>query len=101
MDIAGVDAFMGIFGFKRASPTDEELKINEIRNTNITRKCRLCQNVITLRVRDVDFQKWQNGTHIQNAMPYLSIDKRKLLISGICGPCFDNTMEEEYDEDSL
>ena len=32
---------------------------------------------------------------IQNAMPNLSADDRELLISGICGPCFDKMFPPE------
>lgn len=34
-------------------------------------------------------------THlIQDAIPSLSVDDRELLISGICGPCFDSLFKE-------
>jgi len=34
-----------------------------------------------------------NGMHIQNAFPYLDSGQREILISGICGPCFDKIFE--------
>ena len=37
-----------------------------------------------------DYTSWENGALIQTAMPYLSADEREVLISGMCGPCFDN-----------
>ena len=40
-------------------------------------------------VENDDYQSWQNGKLIQDAMPYLTISQRELLISGICGTCFD------------
>ena len=41
------------------------------------------------------YKKWQNGTRIQMAMPMLSPDDREILISGICGPCFDKIFPDE------
>tara|TARA_Y100000310_G_C20387451_1_gene671140 strand:+ start:362 stop:508 length:147 start_codon:yes stop_codon:yes gene_type:complete len=46
-------------------------------------------------VNSKDFISWNNGSYIQNAMPYLSADERELLISGTCGPCFDVMFAEE------
>ena len=40
-------------------------------------------------VPDLGFIKWQNGEHIQDAMPEVSPDDRELLMSHICGRCFD------------
>jgi hypothetical protein len=51
--------------------------------------CRACAKEQALTVRAVDLLAWRNGTAIQNAMPYLNADDRELLISGICGVCFD------------
>jgi len=43
-----------------------------------------------IRGEDRDFIRWEEeGELIQNALPYLSADERELLISGICGGCFD------------
>lgn len=52
-------------------------------------QCRVCQNWSSLKVKPEDIQLRQNGTLIQNALPYLNADERELLISGICGTCFD------------
>ena len=45
------------------------------------------------------FLAWQTGTLIQCAFPDLTTDQRELLISGICGKCFDRVMGEEPDEE--
>lgn len=38
-----------------------------------------------------DMLKWLSGTlHIQHALHYLTAGERELLLSGICGKCFDN-----------
>ena len=51
--------------------------------------CMKCNNVIIIKANPEDMQEWKNGAHIQNAMPYLTADERELMISKICGPCFD------------
>ena len=42
-----------------------------------------------------DYTSWENGELIQTALPYLTADEREVLISGMCGPCFDNVWGEE------
>ena len=42
-----------------------------------------------MKVVQGDYEAWENGKLIQDVMPYLSADEREVLISGICGPCFD------------
>lgn len=34
-------------------------------------------------IRPADYRRWMNGTPIQHAAPYLSIDDREYLISGL------------------
>ena len=55
----------------------------------LKRTCRLCRSEGTISCTEQEFESWKNGTHIQTAMPKLSVDQRELLISGICGKCFD------------
>jgi len=52
--------------------------------------CRQCGTTAQIPVLGPDYDRWQNGELIQNAMPYLSADDREVLISGVCGTCFDN-----------
>jgi len=42
-----------------------------------------------MSVNRQDVADWREGKYIQNAMPYLSADEREILVSGICGDCFD------------
>ena len=51
--------------------------------------CRHCETSHTLLVNITDVAEWKLGKYIQDAMPYLSVDERELLISGTCGTCFD------------
>lgn len=57
-------------------------------------KCRICHVSEQIDIPREDIKKWQDGALIQDAMPYLSPDQRELLISGICGPCFDKMFAE-------
>lgn len=51
--------------------------------------CIQCRCTYLVRVKTEEYFKWQSGILIQFAMPNLSLDDRELLISHICGPCFD------------
>ena len=64
----------------------------------ITKACIRCEQTHTIQMPEKDYQRWKNGEHIQYVAPYLSADDRELLISGICGPCFDDIFAGE-DED--
>ena len=55
----------------------------------LRKKCRICNKEHFLKVNELDAIRWKTGSHIQVAMPYLTADERELLISGICGKCFD------------
>lgn len=52
--------------------------------------CSSCKNSVELLVNADDWMDWKRGKLIQDAMPYLSVSEREILISGICGTCFDN-----------
>ena len=57
--------------------------------------CIKCADPQHITVGNADLDSWQNGALIQDAMPYLSADEREILISGICGECFDNMFAGE------
>jgi len=42
-----------------------------------------------------DYVKWQTGALIQNAMPYLTLDEREFLISGITEEEWRMSFEDE------
>lgn len=53
-------------------------------------RCRMCGTYHTLTVNTEMFMRWSNREIlVQNAFPELSLDQRELLISQICGSCFD------------
>jgi ribosomal protein L40E len=57
--------------------------------------CIKCSVVHTIFVEDKDFIAWKSGKLIQDVMPYLSADEREILISGICGKCYDKLYEQD------
>ena len=58
--------------------------------TTLWATCNTCKDQVEMAVNVDDYTSWENGELIQVAMPYLSADEREVLISGVCGPCFDN-----------
>ena len=69
------------------------------RNTAVVSLCRKCGESQTVLVKKTDLRAWKHGgEYIQTAMPYLTVDERELLISGTCGPCFDNMFPDEDEE---
>jgi len=61
--------------------------------------CRQCGTVVQITVLGPDYEKWEEGELIQNAMPYLSPGEREILISGTCGPCFEQMFGEGEDDE--
>ena len=57
--------------------------------TKLWATCNRCKGQVEMQVQAEDYEAWENGELIQNAMPYLTPDEREVLISGTCGPCFD------------
>lgn len=51
--------------------------------------CIRCKKVYQIILSDKGYKRWQGGEFIQDALPELSADERELLMSSICGPCFD------------
>ena len=68
------------------------MKINNL--INIKRQCRQCRKTTTFSLDQDALARWQSGELIQKAFPKLSADERELLISGICGKCFDSLFSE-------
>ena len=52
--------------------------------------CIQCGHPQHIEARTADLDAWIGGELIQVAMPYLTADEREILISGVCGTCFDN-----------
>jgi hypothetical protein len=52
--------------------------------------CKQCGQVQDLPVTEGHILRWKTGSLAQRVFHFLSVDQRELIISGICGPCFDN-----------
>lgn len=63
----------------------------------ITVTCIVCGNTHYLTVPYKDFYNWQTGSLIQDCFPHVPPDVRELLISKICGSCFDDIFNLESD----
>lgn len=58
-------------------------------------QCTQCKTVATISITAAEIRRWRGGEYIQNVKPDLSPEQRELLISGICGPCFDRLFGPE------
>ena len=63
-------------------------------------KCKHCQEVHMLEVTDRQLEEHRLGKLAQYAFPTLTADERELLISGICGVCYDNLFAEVDEDES-
>ena len=63
----------------------------------IPAQCIKCNDIHLIIADSEDVKQWVNGALIQDAMPYLSPDEREILISGICGMCFERMFGEGGD----
>lgn len=62
----------------------------EERNKTIKVTCFKCKKEYTINVTEDDYLNWkEGGMLVQDAFPYLSANERELLMSRICGTCFD------------
>ena len=67
-------------------------------NGKITVQCYTCNNKFTIEFSEEQWREWKNGELFQNALPNLSPSERELLISRICGECWDILFKDESDE---
>jgi len=52
--------------------------------------CKMCSQIHVVEVPEKGFNAWKlDRVLIQVAMPELTADEREILISGICGKCYD------------
>lgn len=83
--------FSTIFERKAQTLHEEELNMS----MKIEAVCCQCSKVEVLEVKRTQYEAWKKGAFIQDAFPHLNADERELLISGICGECFDKMFSEE------
>lgn len=61
--------------------------------------CRKCKQSEDIPVDARRIAQWKGGSMIQHVFPELSLGQRELMISGVCGPCFDELFPPEEEED--
>ena len=59
------------------------------RDVIIDKSCPLCKKESTVSVTQESLKEYANGALIQNAFPYLDANERELIMTGICGICWD------------
>jgi hypothetical protein len=60
----------------------------------IPTRCPSCTKTFVIEVPDSEFEAWQGGVLIQNAMPSVPADVREQLVSGIDPKCWDEMFSE-------
>lgn len=53
----------------------------------IEKICPICRTVNQATVPTIGYDKWKNGTLIQDAMPTVPVVTREFLITGFCRDC--------------
>lgn len=58
-------------------------------------ECCLCTTSVSFAVPLKGLYKWVTGSFIQDALPELTPAQREMLISRVCGSCWDSSFAEE------
>jgi hypothetical protein len=59
-------------------------------NLLFTIRCLVCSKDFSISCVENDYKQWKKGEKpIQEALYYLDENQRELLLSSICGKCFD------------
>lgn len=65
----------------------------------VTKICKTCGQVIEMEVNEKDLVMYRAGVvKVQDAFPYLTPAEREILVSDICGDCFDAMFAKEEEE---
>lgn len=71
-------------------------------NFSVKINCKMCKKNYEVLCKKEDYDAWKMGKrYIQDILSYLSPDDRELLISQICGKCFDNLFPGDDMEDNM
>jgi L-lysine 2,3-aminomutase len=78
----------------------ETVMVAAIYDTSCDVFCQHCGRQFVLMFNESDMYDWVNGYFaIQDALHYLSMNERELLLSGTCGDCFDKMFPPSLDND--
>jgi len=64
----------------------------------VERACIFCGTLSIIRMNPETakaYAKWTRGEGYIQDVPGLTVDQREVLLSGICGPCFDEVTTED------
>lgn len=64
---------------------------------NLELKCQCCGNVYKVPVIKEQYDHYIRTGDVMESFPDMSLDMREILISGICGYCFDKLFADEED----
>lgn len=64
---------------------------------NYVTSCDMCKYTSVYEASDDQMERWIGGEPIQTALPQLNVTEREMLISGICGDCFDSLFNVQED----
>lgn len=73
------------------------MKIN-YKEVCVVTQCPMCGRANEIEVNDFDYLDWSDGMLAQEAFPYLSVQEREMLISGICPDCWAKMFGGDNDE---
>lgn len=59
----------------------------------LKKPCEICGTIITVHCTREQLMRWMGGTKIQDAMPDVPRAEREMLLSGICGTCWQDFAE--------
>ena len=59
-------------------------------------ECIFCHKIVQFIAPLQGLKDWANGKVCQEALPELTADQREMLISGICGQCWDSEVNLAY-----
>lgn len=57
--------------------------------------CKFCDYCVVREVPEEAIQRWKQGVHIQYALSMLPASEREMLMTRICGRCWDVMFKEE------
>jgi hypothetical protein len=74
--------------------------MSEAKTIAVPLKCIECGHEEAPTVDADKYLRWKDGEgHVQHMFPELSDDTRELMISSICGKCFDSLFGNEDEEE--
>jgi len=76
-------------------PTSGRVQINGRCPRRSTEVCQKSDGRWALVVEEDAFKRWQAGAFVQDAFPNMPADDREKLVTGTCGPCWDDMFSEE------